>query len=259
MVGRVLLWTRGEGMDSGFYAACTALMAQSQSLDVVANNLANTSTTGYRTEHSVFRSLLATAGGHPVSNLNRATNNYGILGGSRLDLGQGGLERTGNDLDFGIEGSGFFVVQGAGGRFFTRNGNFHVTNGQLVTADGDPVMGEGGVIKMVDGPLSVSPDGTISVKGAIAGKIKLVDFKPGTDLQSAGRSYYSAPKDSEIAATASEIRQGTLESSNVNPVAGAVELILVQRYAELAQRALSLFDSQFNKTATEDLPRVSSS
>ena len=246
-------------MDSGFYAACTALIAQSQSLDVVANNLANTSTTGYRAQHSIFRSLLATAGGHPISNLNRATNEYGILGGSRLDLSQGGLERTGNDLDFGIEGQGFFVVQTAGGRFFTRDGNFHVSNGQLVTSEGDPVMGDAGVIKVVDGPLSVSPDGTISVGGAVAGKLKVVDFKPGTDLQSAGQTYYSAPKNADIADTESEIRQGTLESSNVNPVAGAVDLILVQRYAELAQRALTMFDSQFNKTATEDLPRVSSS
>jgi flagellar basal-body rod protein FlgF len=247
-------------MDSGFYAACAALIAQSQSLDVVANNLANTSTSGYRTQHSVFRSLLATAGGHPISNLNRATNDYGVLGGSRVDLAQAGLERTGNDLDLGIEGTGFFVVQTASGRLFTRDGNFHVANGQMVTADGDPVMRKAGVIKIVDGgPLSVSPDGTISVNGAVAGKVKLVDFKPGTDLQSTGKTYYSAPKDSDIADTTSEIRQGTLESSNVNPVAGAVELILVQRYAEMAQRALSMFDSQFNKTATEDLPRVTSS
>jgi flagellar basal-body rod protein FlgF len=246
-------------MDSGFYAACTALIAQTQSLDVVANNLANTSTSGYRNQHSIFRSLLATAGGHAVSNLNRATNDYGILGGSRLDLAQGGLERTGNDLDLGIEGSGFFVVQTAAGRFFTRNGNFQVTNGQLVTAEGDPVMGESGVVKIVGGPISVSPDGTISISGAIAGKVKLVDFKPGADLESAGKSYYSASEDSEIPATNAEIRQGTLESSNVNPVAGAVELILVQRYAEMAQRALTMFDSQFNKTATEDLPRVSTS
>lgn len=244
-------------MDSGFYAACTALMAQSQSLDVVANNLANTSTSGYRSQHSIFRSLLATAAHHPVTHLNRATNDYGILGGSRLDLGQGGLIHTGNDLDLAIEGQGFFVVQTAGGRFFTRDGNFQVAHGQLVTGEGDPIMGDSGVIKIVDGgPMTVSPDGTISVNGAVAGKIKIVDFKPGTDLQSAGKSYLSAPKDSETADTASAIRQGSLESSNVNPVAGAVELILVQRYAELAQRALSMFDSQFNKTATEDLPKV---
>jgi len=245
-------------MDSGFYAACTALMAQSQSLDVVANNLANSSTSGYRAQHSVFSSVLAKAAGRPMSTLNQATNDYGVLGGSHLDLSQGGLERTGNDMDFAIEGAGFFVVQNSSGRYYTRSGDFHVANGQLVTAQGDPVIGEGGIIQIVGAPLSVSADGTISVNGAVAGKLKVVDFKPGTPLESVGSTYYSAPKGSEVPATSAAIRQGSIESSNVNPVANAVELITVQRYADLMQRALSMFDSQFNKTATEDLPRVNS-
>ncbi len=243
-------------MDTGFYAACTALMAQSQSLDVVANNLANTSTAGYRTQHAIFRSVLANVQGFPMSNLNQATNNYGVLGGSRLDFAQGGLERTGNDTDLAIEGSGFFVVQNANGRFYTRNGNFHVANGQLVTEDGSAVMGNAGVIPVVPGQISVSADGTVSVNGAVTGKIKIVDFKPGASLESVGKNYYTAPKDAEIPATKAELREGMLESSNVNPIASAVDLITVQRYADLMQRALSLFDSQFNKIATEDLPRI---
>jgi flagellar basal-body rod protein FlgF len=245
-------------MDSGYYAACTALIAQSQSLDVVANNLSNSSTAGYRAEQSIFSSVLAHATNHPMSSINRATNDYGVLGGSRVDLAQGSLQRTGNDLDFGIEGSGFFVVQTAGGRVFTRNGSFHVAHGQLVTADGNAVLGEGGVIPVAEGQISVSTDGTISINGAVSGKIKLVDFKPGTALESVGNTYYSAPKDSEIPATGSQIHQGMVEDSNVNPVANAVELITIQRTADLAQRALSLFDSQFNRIAAEDLPRVGS-
>jgi len=245
-------------MDSGYYAACTALIAQSESLDVIANNLSNSSTAGYRSEHSQFRSVLAHATNHPMSTLNRATNDYGILGGTRVDLSQGNLAHTGNDLDFGIEGSGFFVVQTANGRLFTRNGSFHVAHGQLVTSDGNAVLGEGGVIPVAEGPLSVSTDGTISVNGAVAGKIKLVDFKPGTDLESVGNTYYSAPKDSEVPATGSQIHQGMMEDSNVNLVANAVELITVQRTADLAQRALSLFDSQFNRIAADELPRVGS-
>ena len=161
-------------------------------------------------------------------------------------------------MDFAIEGAGFFVVQNSSGRYYTRSGDFHVANGQLVTAQGDPVIGEGGIIQIVGAPLSVSADGTISVNGAVAGKLKVVDFKPGTPLESVGSTYYSAPKGSEVPATSAAIRQGSIESSNVNPVANAVELITVQRYADLMQRALSMFDSQFNKTATEDLPRVNS-
>jgi flagellar basal-body rod protein FlgF len=244
-------------MDSGFYAACTALMARTQALDLVANNLANTSTPGYRAQHNIFRSFLAAASGQAGSALNQAVNNFGILGGSQMDLTQGNLEHTGNDLDFAVQGPGFFVVQNANGRFFTRNGNFQVSpQGQLITSEGDPVMGDAGVIRIIGGPVSVSADGTVSVNGALTGKIKLVEFPAGTDLQSVGKTYYSAPAHSDTAATKSTVAQGTLESSNVDTVASAVELVSVQRYAEMMQRALSMFHSELNRIATDELPRV---
>jgi len=245
-------------MDSGFYAACTALLARSQALDTVANNLANTSTPGYRGEHNVFRGLLASSSGlQPVSNLNYAVNNYSVLGHSQVDLTEGNLEKTNNDLDLGIQGSGFFVVQTQGGKAYTRNGNFHVSaQGQLVTAAGDPVLGQNGPIPIVGAPVSVGTDGTISVNGALAGNLKLVDFPPGTSLESMGKTYYSAPEGAAIPATSATVQQGTLEGSNVNPVASAVELVTVQRYAELMQRALSLFHTDMNQIATQELPRV---
>jgi flagellar basal-body rod protein FlgF/flagellar basal-body rod protein FlgG len=244
-------------MDSGFYAACAALMARSQALDLVANNLANTSTPGYRGQENIFRSFLATASGHPGSKLNQAVNDFGISGGSQMDMTQGNLEHTGNDLDFAVQGPGFFEVKTANGPAFTRNGNFQVSaQNLLTTAQGDPVMGENGPIHIVGGPATVSPDGTISIDGAVAGKIKLVEFPPATQLESVGKTYYSAPARSGTPAKQSTIAQGSLESSNVNPVSGAVELVAVQRYAEMMQRALSMFHSEFNRIATEDLPKV---
>lgn len=256
-MARAVLLLGQKLMDSGFYAACTALMARSQALDLVANNLANTSTPGYRAQHNIFRSLLAGSSSRLSSGLNQAVNDYGVLGGSQLDTTQGNLEHTGNDLDFAIQGPGFFVVQSDKGRFYTRNGNFQVSpQGQLTTSQGDPVMGENGVINIVGGPVTVSPDGTISVNGAVAGKIKLVEFPAGTPLESVGATYSTAPDHSETAATHSAMAQGTLESSNVNPVESAVELVAVQRYAEMMQRALGLFHSEFNRIATDELPRV---
>ena len=245
-------------MDSGYYAASTALMTQSQALELVANNLANSGTTGFRAQHSIFRALLASNSGVPISALNEAANQYGVLEGSRTDLTPGQLERTDNELDLGIEGPGFFVVQTAAGRRLTRNGSFHVAHNQLVTSDGDPVMGENGVVQIVNGPVSISPDGTVSVNGAVAGKLKLVEIKPGTPLESAGNAYYTAPQSAEVADTHSNIRQGMLESSNVNVVSASVELITIQRQYDLMRRALSIFDSQFNQTAAQELPRVSS-
>jgi flagellar basal-body rod protein FlgF/flagellar basal-body rod protein FlgG len=149
------------------------------------------------------------------------------------------------------------VVQTAAGQVFTRNGNFHVSpKGKLVTAEGDPVLGDTGPIDIVGGPVSVSSDGTISVNGAVAGQLKIADFPAGTNLTSVGTTYYSAPPKSDVAASGASIQQGSLESSNVNPVASAVELVTLQRYAELMQRALTMFHTDMNQVAAQDLPRV---
>jgi flagellar basal-body rod protein FlgF len=245
-------------MDSGFYAACTALMARSQTLDQVANNLANVSTPGYRAQHDSFRSMFATSSGAPLSGLNLAVNDYSVLGGNQLDLSQGSLEKTGNDTDLAIEGKGFFAVQTAGGQLFTRDGNFHVSpKGELVTSAGDTVLGtDNRPIPIVGAPISVGPDGTISVNGALAGQLKVVDFPAGTPLAAVGKTYYSAPDKTAVPDAESSVQQGMLESSNVNPVASSVELITVQRYAELMQRALTMFHTEINQVATQDLPRV---
>jgi len=244
-------------MDSGLYAACTALVSRTQALDTIANNLANASTVGFRAQHNIFSSVLASAGTAPGSSLSQAINNYGILSGTSLDLTQGALQKTGNDLDVAIQGSGFFVVQTANGPVYTRNGSFQVSNtGQLVTASGDPVQGDRGNLSMVSGPVSISSDGTISSNGAVAGKLKIVKFPAGTTMTSAGGTYYSAPAASETEATDSTVNQGMLESSNVNPVTSMVELITAQRSADMSQRALSMFNSEMDKTATQELPKV---
>jgi len=241
-------------MDSGYYAACTALASRMQALDTIANNLANASTPGYRAQHNVFGSVLVAAGG---SSFSQAVNNYGVLGGTAMDRSQGALQKTGNDLDLAIQGSAFFVVQTAKGTMYTRNGSFQVSgSGQLVTSAGDAVMGPQGVINMLPGPVSVSPDGTISSNGAVAGNIKLVDFAPGTVLKSVGGDYYSAPPKSDKPAIGSTLQQGSLENSNVNPVSSMVELIAAQRSAEMMQRAVTLFGTEMDKTASQELPKI---
>jgi flagellar basal-body rod protein FlgF/flagellar basal-body rod protein FlgG len=179
------------------------------------------------------------------------------MSGTTLDQGQGALQKTGNALDVGIEGQGYFVVQTANGPMYTRNGAFQVSSkGQLVTANGDAVMGDKGVITMLPGEVSISANGTISSNGALSGKLKVVEFPAGTELTSVGDTYYSAPPNTAAPATNSNVRQGMLESSNVNPVASMVELVTAQRSAEMMQRALSMFNSEIDKTATQELPKV---
>ena len=255
-------------MDSGSYAACAGLRAQSEALEVAAHNLANLNTAGFRGQQTDFQSLLAVS--HPgfrmwstnSSVLNPAANNFGVLEGTHLDMTAGNLEATGNPLDVGIEGSGFFAIQTARGTRYTRNGSFQVSSGGvLVTAAGDPVLsdpalGANGVINIPAGAVSIASDGTLSVNGAVAGSIQLVEFAPGTKLTSEGESMISAPEGSAIPSPQSTLRQGTLESSNVNSIGSVVTLIGVQRQAEMLQRAMSLFDTEFNRIATSDLAKV---
>jgi flagellar basal-body rod protein FlgF/flagellar basal-body rod protein FlgG len=245
-------------MNSGYYAACTGLMARTEALETIANNLANVSTAGFRASHNIFSSLLQTTGDSPLSVLNQDANDYGVLSGTRLDTSQGALVRTGNDLDFAMEGPGYFEVQTAGGEVYTRGGNFRVSPvGQLITAAGDPVMGDNNrPITLVGAPITISADGTISTNGAISGRLKLVEFPPTADVKSVGAAYYQAPAGAAVPAQKSQVRQGMLESSNVNPVTSVVELITAQREVETMRHVLTMFNTELDKTAAQELPRT---
>ncbi len=245
-------------MNSGIYAACAGLIARTDSVDAIANNLANASTAGFRAREGSFSSVLAESGRHPLGSvLNQVTNNYGVLGATRLDPTQGSLATTGNQLDAAIEGPGYFAVQTSNGTQYTRNGSFRVSaQGQLVTQTGEAVLGQTGVLRVAPGAVSISPDGTVSSNGAIAGRLRVVEFAPGAEPVSAGTNFYSVPDAQVRTATASTVHQGALESSNVNPVGSVVALIDAQRAAESMRHALTLFDTELNKTAAQDLPRV---
>jgi len=244
-------------MDSGYYAAASGLAAQAQVLEVVANNLANLGTTGYRGQQAMFRSMLAGAGLAHSNPLNGAINDFGVLGGSRTDLASGSLTATGNALDLAVAGKGFFVLRSLRGELYTRNGGFQRTpEGRLVTAEGDAVLGEQGPITLPNGTLAVSADGTISVDGAVIARLRIAEFSPDTPLKAAGRALYSAPAGSALPPASSSLRQGMLEASNVSSVESVVQLIALQRSAEMMQRALTLFDSQLNQAAAQDLPRI---
>ncbi len=244
-------------MNSGLYAACAALIARTQSLDVAANNLANVNTAGYKRQQAIFRSVLAQKSPGRTGAINTAINDFAVLGGSRIDPTQGSMERTENSFDCAVDGPGLFAIQTKAGVRYTRDGRFQISSeGLLVTAQGDPVLGEQGPIKLPNGTFSVSNDGTVSVDGALAGKLKLVEFTPGANLVAEGRTYYAAPDGSQQAPKNSTVKQGAIESSNVNPVSSAVDLISLQRHAELLQRALTMFHTDLNRVAAEDLPKV---
>jgi flagellar basal-body rod protein FlgF len=245
-------------MDSGYYAAMTGLVARSQALDTAAANLANAGTPGYRAEREYFRSVLLGPDGMG-SQLGEAVNDYGLLGGSRLNLSQGQIEATGNPLDLAIQGQGFFAVQTAHGIRYTRDGAFHrAQNGQLLTAAGEAVLSAAGKpITVPPGEVSVGAEGTVSVAGGAVAAVGMFTFPAGTELRAEGANRYVAPAGrTAIAASGASIRQGAIEGANQDVVEGTLDLVVMQRQAEMMQKALTVFDADFNKFAAEDLPKV---
>lgn len=245
-------------MDSGYYAALTGLVARTQALDIASSNLANAQTPGYRAEQEYFRSVLVGPDGED-SQLGRTVNNYGLLGGDRISLGQGSLERTGNPLDLAIEGEGFFQVQTPNGLRYTRDGGFHRTPaGLLVTSAGDQVHSPTGQpIPIPPGEVTVGADGAVSVAGGVVATVGVFTFPKGSQLTPEGTNRYVAPDGAKPAlSTNAAIHQGAIENANQNVIQGTLNLILIQREAEMMQKALTVFHTEFNKIATEDLPKV---
>ncbi len=245
-------------MDSGYYAAMTGLVARTQALDTAAANLANAQTPGYRAEREFFRSVLLGPDAAD-SQLGETVNNYGLLGGDRLSMVQGALGQTGNPLDLAIEGEGFFMVQTPNGVRYTRDGSFHrAPNGQLVTRAGEPVLSAAGQpILIPPGEVSVGADGTISVAGGAVAAVGVFTFAAGTDLTPEGANRYVAPAGvTPVLAKDASVHQGAIEAANEDVVEGSLDLIVMQRQAEMMQRALTVFHTEFNKIASEDLPRI---
>ena len=245
-------------MDSGYYAALTGLVARTQALDTAAANLANAQTPGYRAEREYFRSVLLGPDAFD-SQLGRTVNNYGLLGGDRLNMAQGAIQLTGNPLDLAIQGEGFFQIQAANGLRYTRDGGFHrAPNGRLVTAAGEPVLTAAGqTILVPPGEVTVGANGVLSAAGGVVATVGVVTFPAEDAMIQEGANRYIAPDDAiPSPSKTATVRQGAIEAANQDVIQGSLDLMVMQRQAEMMQRALTVFHTEFNKTAVEDLPRV---
>jgi flagellar basal-body rod protein FlgF/flagellar basal-body rod protein FlgG len=251
-------------MDSGLYAAYTGLMARTQALDTAANNLSNAGTNGFRAQRDFFRGVLVDSlrpGSPGSSQVGQTVNDFGILGGNALDLGQGQIVATGNPLDAAIQGDGFFAIQTGRGVRYTRDGAFRRSStGVLETSMGEPVLdGKQQPITVPTGTVHISPDGSVSVAtpagSAIVGKIGIFDFANRYALTAEGTNRFSPNGEKPIPAKG-VLEQGAIEGANQDAIHGSMQLVLVQRQAEMMQKALSVFNNELDKTATEELPRV---
>jgi flagellar basal-body rod protein FlgF len=258
-------------VNTGFYSAYAGFAARMDELEVVANNLANVNTNGFKAQREFYRSFTASltdeqapSGMLTVSQaVQQASNQFGILAGTHMDLSQGSVEMTGNDTDVALEGSGFFAVLTKDGVRYTRNGGFRLDKARnLITQQGDQVLSQQPAgrppqpIQIPSGIVTISPDGSLSVDGALVAKLRVDDFPAGTQFEQEGDTYITAPGATPKPAVDTTVRQGALEDSNSDPIRSTVTLINVQRIAQIMEKALSIFHNEFNRTAAQTLPQV---
>ena len=261
-------------MDAALWAAKTGLDAQNTEMSVIANNLANVNTTGYKKDRAVFEDLLYQNMGQvgaATSQSTQSPSGISIGTGVRLvatekNYSQGSLTQTGNPLDLAIQGQGFFQIQQPDGTLaYTRDGSFQENaQGQLVTANGDVVQ-PGITIPQNAQSVTIGSDGTVSVllAGASApsqiGQIQLANFINPAGLEPTGNNLLVQSASSGSPQTGSPgtnglgtLGQGELEASNVNVVESLVNMIETQRAYEMNSKAISTV-SQMLQYATQNM------
>lgn len=222
-------------MERGLYIAASGMLAEMVRQDQIANDLANASTPGYRSDRATQRSfgemLLAnTSTGAPIGSLGMGTEIDSIT----TDFTPGAVRDTGEPLDFAIDGTGFFAVQTPQGVRYTRNGQFQrAADGTLVTTSGYRVLGTNG------GPVQVAADGTTDPKGIAIFTI--------TNPVKQGDTLFSGTG----TAGGGVVRQGALEGSNADPTRAMVDMISSFRAFEAGQRAITTIDETLNKAANQ--------
>jgi len=251
-------------MDNSLLVGLSRQVALGRELEVVANNIANIGTTGFKSDNSIFEQFLmpeAVSGGFPPGS---RQVDYVLDSQTWHNFAPGPIQRTGGPLDVAIDGNAFLVVQTAGGQRYTRNGALQISpTGALVTNVGDPVLGVGGPIQFqdTDHDISIGEDGTISVRegpnatsDATRGQLQLAQFTNPGALQKEGSSLFSAAGAASQPAPATvRVVQGAIEQSNVSPVAEMSRMIEITRSYEAVASLLQ----QENTERTTALDKLS--
>jgi flagellar basal-body rod protein FlgF len=233
-------------------------MTLRRELDIVANNIANVDTNGFKVEQLL---LGAEIGQRARNDFVRPSVSFVLDKGVGRDFGQAGLKQTGRDLDFGIEGEGvFFTLNDGVGEAYTRDGAFTLDpEGRLTTQAGAAVQGEGGdiILDRNQGEPAVAPDGTISQNGNPVGRLALARFDILSVLEKGGDGLYrNASNLDPVEAADARVRQGMLEGSNVNPILEITNLIEIQRAYESVSKMIEN-TNDLSRRSVERLGRVS--
>ena len=235
-------------MENTTYIALSRQAALMRKLEVISNNMANTNTTGFKSDEMLFREFLV------------PTRNSKSLTGEKLSFVQdtgllrntqeGPLTSTGNSLDFAIHGDSFFQVETEAGMRYSRNGHFRTDEaGMLVDLQGNAVMDTNDkpiIFAPNETNITVTPDGSVTTNTGVIGKIKAVRFDNPQNMRRIGNGLYDSPDDAQVVERP-EIAQGMLEDSNVQPVVEMSHLIEVTREYESNQKIIEAENSRMLK------------
>lgn len=244
-------------MDNLSAVAASGMRARMEELDILANNLANTSSRGYKADREMY-SLYSSADASGSGESGPETLPW--IKSTWVDFSQGTTAPTGNPSDVALVGKGFLAVRGSAGTLYTRNGSLKVTSkGDLVAAEDRAVLdANGNPVKLNPSlPYDIDRGGVVTQAGNTVAQLSLVEFSNPGGLVKAGQSYFQTTGSAVVAtpAIATEVHQGQLEESNAGPAEGAVRLVSVMRQFEMLQKAITL-GAEMDKQAISEVAKV---
>jgi flagellar basal body rod protein FlgG len=241
-------------MDNLTIAAASGLRSRMESLDLLANNLANTGTTGFKRDLEFYGTYSSADSDDPVNG--GPSSILPTIEKQWTDFSQGTIQVTGNPLDVALDGDGFLTVKGPNGTLYTRAGNLKVlASGALATSDSYPLLDANGQTIQVtpNQPITILPDGTVQQSGQSIGQMAIASFKSTNSLQKLGSTCFqnTDPKNLPVAATDVTVDQGKIEGSNVPVADAAMRLVGVMRQFEMLQKAIGVSNDMDTKTIQE--------
>jgi flagellar basal body rod protein FlgG len=243
-------------MDPLTAIAASGLRARMESLDLMANNAANSSTSGFKADREFYSLYVA-----PEAREAGSATAMPLIESRWTDLTQGTLRTTGNALDLALSGNGFFTIDGPNGTLYTRNGNFRLDPaGKLVTTDGYAVRGGAGAVTLEASlPIDIASDGSIQQGGQTVGQLSVASFPGAVGILKQGSNYFRAidPDQTPAAATDTSVEQGKLEDSNAGSAQAAISVVGIMRQFEMLQKAAQI-GNDMGKQAIEQVARVGS-
>lgn len=222
-------------METTVLAAISRQIGIQSEMDAVANNIANSSTAGFKNERILFVDYLQDVGAGQTIALRKED---GII----VDYSDGPIRVTGNPLDVALRGEGFLQVETPDGIRYTRSGRLHLDpTGMLINADGSAILGDDGLPILTfpgDTSIIIGPDGGVSSESGDLGRLALVAFADNGNLRKVGGGLYDTP-DLPIAALDATLVQGSLEGSNVEPITEMTRMIALMRSYQSAQTLIN--------------------